>query len=63
MQGEGREEALDAPVVLAFGEARAVRLAARVVAAGFALGHAVFGEFVEGVRPVVPVDEVEPRIA
>ena len=58
-----REEALDAPVVEALGEAFAASFAARVVDAGLALGHAVFGELVQRVRPVVPVDEVEVGVA
>ena len=58
-----REEALDAPVVQPFGEALAARFASRIVCAGLALGHAMLGELVQRVRPVVPVDEIEIRIA
>src|SRR5256885_2375803 len=35
----------------------------RVVAAGPPLRNAILGELVERIRPVVPVDEVEVRIA
>src|SRR4029077_21176788 len=50
-------------VVLAFGEALAAGLAASVVGAGPALRQAVLREFVQRVRPVVPVDEIEIRVA
>src|SRR4029078_10132339 len=55
------EEALDAGVVEALRQALAARLAARVVGAGLALRHAVLGELVERVWPVVPVNEGELR--
>src|SRR6185436_236837 len=57
------EEALDAAVVETLGQALAARLAARVVDAGLALGHAMLGELVERVRPVVPVHEAAVRVA
>ena len=59
-----REKALDAPVVEAVGEALAARLGGqRIVAAGPALRHPMLGELVQRVRPVVPVDEIEVRVA
>src|SRR5438067_897076 len=58
-----REESPDAPVVVAFGEALAAGFAARVVGAGLSLGQAVLRELVQRVRPVVPVYEIEIRVA
>src|SRR5712692_4648126 len=58
-----RQEPSDAPVVLAFGEPFALRFAQCVVGAGFSPGQAVLGELVQCVRPVVPVDEIEIRVA
>src|SRR5207244_7230342 len=44
-------------------EALAARLAAYVVCAGFSLGQPMVCELVQRVRPVVPVDEIEIRVA
>ena len=40
-----------------------LRFAQRVVRAGLALRRAMLRQFVQGVRPVVPVDEIEVRVA
>ena len=57
------EKALDAAVVEARCRAPVARRAARIDAAGAALRRAMFRQGIERVRPVVPVDEIEVRIA
>src|SRR5688500_8752065 len=54
------EEAPDAPVVQPRFE---LPVSKYILPPGFALRHPVLGELVQGVRPVVPVDEVEVRVA
>src|SRR5438552_13982516 len=57
------EKTLDAAVVEALGQTLASAGGQHVEAAGTPLGQAVLGQLVQRVRPVVPVDEVEVRVA
>ena len=57
------EETPHATVVEPFRQTLARAGSERVVAAGPPLRNAILGELVERIRPVVPVDEVEVRIA
>src|SRR5262245_36006882 len=56
------EKPPDAAVIFSVGESLAARFAERVVTSGLAPGHAMLGELVQGIRPVVPVHEVEVRV-
>src|SRR5439155_1719174 len=56
----GREEPLHAPVVQA--APGGLRSARRVVASRLLSSRAVLRQLVQGVRPIVPVDEVEIRV-
>src|SRR5487761_2749577 len=57
------EEALNPPVVESLRRATVARCAAHVHGAGLALDRAVLRQRVERIRPVVPVDEIEVRVA
>ena len=54
-----RQETPDAPVVEPCFKSFLGRLTARIVDAGPPSRHAVPGKFVEGIRPVGPIDEIE----
>src|SRR6185503_8993404 len=57
------EEALYPPVVAAVGKMRAPAFAQRVVAAGLALDRTESRQVIQRIRPIVPIDEIEIRIA
>src|SRR5438093_4681136 len=57
------EKTLDASVVHTLGQPFAAAFAQRVVLAWLAFDRTVFGKLVQRVRPIMPVDEIEVRIA
>src|SRR5476649_1365520 len=57
------EEALDATIVEPGRRAAIARFAPDVHGTGPAFGCTVLGERIQGIRPIVPVDEIEVRIA
>src|SRR6185295_1333501 len=57
------EETLDPSVVAAIGKAGTAALAQRIVASGFALDRPEACQVVQRIWPIVPIDEIEIRIA
>src|SRR6185369_17468561 len=57
------EETLDPAVVATIGKAGTAALAQRIVAAGLALDRPEARQVVQRIRPIVPIDEIEIRIA